>query len=131
MNTLRLARKQAGALIKTCNLAIREAQALRREAQGKLRCVEERAVRQIFGAVAEAAGFTLDELLCRRRWEPLATSRLVAFWLARKSGAPTCVVARVARRNHATILHAEWRVEALRSAGDKTVKSILKRLKRL
>jgi chromosomal replication initiation ATPase DnaA len=69
---------------------------------------------------AEYYGTTADELLARRRTQPLARCRQVAMYVACKvTGRGTPFIGRrIGNRNHTTILHGVRAVKALLDGGD-------------
>jgi chromosomal replication initiator protein len=72
------------------------------------------------GLTAEYDGTTADELLAKRRTQPLARRRQVAMYVACKvTGRGTPFIGRrIGNRDHTTILHGVRAVNALLDAGD-------------
>lgn len=67
-----------------------------------------RQIEAVYKTVADHYGFSHDEMTSRSRWEPLATQRQVAMFLAREATkAPYQLIALAFNRtDHATTMHA-------------------------
>jgi chromosomal replication initiation ATPase DnaA len=77
-------------------------------------------VQIVLRLTAEYYGTTADELLAKRRTQPLARRRQVAMYVAHKTtgrGTPF-IGRRIGDRGHTTILHGVRAVRALLEAGD-------------
>lgn len=77
--------------------------------------MSEPSIRLIQAVVCEHYGVTVNDVLSRRR-STAVPSMVVAHLACRLTGHTASTIGRILARNHATIIHADQRVEALAAA---------------
>lgn len=82
---------------------------------GRLSSDEDQRVREILQVVCEARGVTLEQLIGRRRQQPITKARHLAMYLLRTYGLSYPTIGSIFKRDHASVMHGVARIETSRA----------------
>jgi chromosomal replication initiation ATPase DnaA len=76
----------------------------------------------------EKTGYSIDELASSSRLSELCTPRHVCMWIMAQNGIKLCVIGRIFKRNHSTVIHAKKKVEDMIITNDQMTKYYIEKL---